>query len=106
MILRANGEVTCEEVSPGGQQGQPFGRKRPNFSVIGKDREMIHFTRKTKIYVSEMKPLLKPAHWTPRMVMRQKTMRFLFARPARVREKRLNAVWKSYVSGPFNGKPP
>jgi hypothetical protein len=53
-----------------------------------------------------MKLLQKPAHWTPRMVMRQKTMRFPFAWSAKVREKRLNAVWKRIVSGPLYSELP
>ncbi len=67
---------------------------------------MVLFTGKTKFYVAEIKPLQKPTHRIPRMVMCQKTMRFPFARPARVREKRSNAAWKIYVSGPLNGKLP
>jgi len=53
-----------------------------------------------------MTPLGKPLCRTLRMVMRQKTMCFPFLRPARVREKRLNTVWKIYVSGPLNGQLP
>jgi hypothetical protein len=64
------------------------------------------FSLETKIYLAEMKPLPKPASRMPRMVMRQKPMRFPFAWSARVREKRLNAAWKRIVSGPLNDELP
>src|SRR6266702_7679800 len=44
---------------------------------------MIFFATETKIYLAEMKPHPKPTSWMPRMVMRQKTMRFPFAWSAR-----------------------
>ena len=70
------------------------------------DRPNGLFRLETKIYLAEMKPLQKPVRRTLRMVMRQKTMRFPFAWSARVREKRLNAAWKIYVTGPLNSELP
>ena len=44
---------------------------------------MVFFAVETKFCLAEMKPLPKPACRPPRMVMRQKTMRFSFAWSAR-----------------------
>jgi hypothetical protein len=72
----------------------------------GEERENSPFTRKTKFYVAEMKPLQKPTHRTQRMVMIQKTICFPFTSQRKAREKRPNAAWKIYESGLFYGKPP
>ena len=66
----------------------------------------VMFARLTKNYLTEMTPLLKASQRAARKELRQKTMRFLFAWSARVREKRLNAAWKIYVSGPLYGELP
>ncbi len=60
------------------------------------------FRVKRKVMGQKMKSPQKPIHRTPRTVMGQKTMLFPFTRPARVREKRLNAAWKIYESEPFH----
>jgi hypothetical protein len=54
--------------------------------------------------MSEMTLLLKFSQHAARKELRQKTHRFPFTQSIRVREKRLNVVWKSYESGPFHCK--
>jgi hypothetical protein len=85
---------------------QFFSRQQTKRFLARQDRTIGLFRLETKIYLAEMKPLPKPASRMPLMVMRQKPMRFPFAWSARVREKRLNAAWKIYVSGPLNGELP
>ena len=85
---------------------QYFSRQQPKRFLVHRDRKNGHFRFQKKIYLAEMKPLQKPTHQTLRMVMGQKMMCFLFTRSARVREKRLNAAWKIYGSGPLYGELP
>jgi len=85
---------------------QYFSWQQTKRFLVPRDRKSGYFRFQKKFYLAEMKPLQKLARRTLRMVMRQKTMCFPFPWPARVREKRLSATWKSIVSGALNDELP
>jgi hypothetical protein len=70
-MFMIRGMCTCFRAFTTRQQTKRF--------LARQDRTNGLFNPETKIYLAEMKPLQKPTHRTPRMVMRQKAMRFPFA---------------------------